>query len=216
LDHEYAPLSKQVAVGDFRLPDPGDAVKFLRYRRSIRNYKEAPIPRDVLEKLLDIARFAPTGTNTQSLSYNVISDRERLAGVTKATVEWIAAKLEKPGSRMPQAFREPVDAYRAGRDTLLRGAPHLIVALTPPELMAVSVESAKFALEYVELLAPAMGLGTCWMGLVSVCAGRKHPPLMEALGVPEGKEIVGVMTVGYPQFRYPRLVDRDPLDVTWI
>jgi nitroreductase len=216
LDHTYAPLSAQTDVSDYALPDYKDAALFLRYRRSVRVYKEAPVPRETLAKLLDIARFAPSGTNTQGLSYIVISDRERLHNVTKSTVEWIASKLEKPGSKLPAAFREPVDAYKNGRDTLLRGAPHLIVALTSPELMAVSVESAKFALEYVELLAPTMDLGTCWMGLVQVCAGRKHPPLMEALGVPEGKEVVGIMAIGYSKFKYPRLVDRNPLDVAWI
>jgi nitroreductase len=217
LDHEYAPLAEQVDVSRQTLPGMEAAAVFLRSRRSIRSYKErTPVPQETLARLLNIARYAPSGTNAQGLSYIVISDEERLCAVTKATVEWLEEKLDRPGSKLPPSFREPVDAFREGRDTLLRGAPHLIIALTPPELIAVSTESAKFALEYVELLAPAMGLGTCWMGLIGVCASKKYPPLMDALGVPDGRDVVGAMTAGYPKFRYPRLVERDPLDVTWI
>jgi nitroreductase len=215
-DHRDAPLSAQIPIPEGCMPDPETAALFLRARRSIRNYKPDPIPHDMLLRLLDIARFAPSGTNTRGLSYLVISDRERLGRVTKSVVDWLEEKLNRPGSRMPASFWEPVEEYRRGRDTLLRGAPHLILATTPPEILAVSTDSAKLALEYVELLAPAMGLGACWMGIVQLCAGKKYPPLMEALGVPEDNVVVGAITVGYPAYRYRRLVDRDPLEVRWL
>jgi nitroreductase len=216
LDHDAAPLSAQIPFEYSGIIDPETAIKFLRARRSVRAYREELVPTDTLARLLDIARFAPSGTNTQGLSYIVVSDKERLNPALKAVVDWLLEKLEKPGSRMPKAFWEPVEAYRRGKDALMRGAPHLIVALSPPEILTVSADSAKFALEYVELLATTMGLGTCHMGVMQLCAARKYPPLMEALGIEEGKEVVGLMTVGYPKYRYRRLVDRDPLDVKWL
>jgi nitroreductase len=216
MDHIYAPLSGQIPISREDIPDTEAAIKFLRYRRSIRVYSDDSIPREILLQLLDIARFAPTGTNTQGLRYLVVSGRECLSSVTGAVVEWLEQKLTKPGSRMPQTFWEPVEEYRKGRDALLRNAPHLIVALTPPEIAAVSRDSARLSLEYVELLAPTMGIGTCWMGILQLCAGKKYPPLMEALGIKGDEEVVGVITAGYPRYRYQRLVDRDPLDVHWI
>jgi nitroreductase len=216
MDHAAAPLSKQVLIGENDIPDPETAVKFLRSRRSVRVYKKEPLPKETLLRLLDIARFAPSGTNVRRLSYLVISDRDRLNRVTEATVDWLDKELNRPGSKMPAGFREPVDEYRKGRDALLRGAPHLISALTSPENLAVCADSAKFALEYVELLASAMGVGACWMGIVQLCARKRYPPLMEAMQVPEDKSVVGILTVGYPEYRYRRLVDRDPLEVHWI
>jgi nitroreductase len=216
LDHDDAPLSSQIPFDDSERINTETAVKFLRARRSVRVYQDKPVPTDVLARLLDIARFAPSGTNTQGLRYIVVSDKERLARAVKAVVDWLLEKLTKPGSKMPKTFWEPVEAYRKGKDALLRGAPHLIVALSPPEILAIGADSAKFALEYIELLAPTMGLGTCWMGVMQLCAGRKYPPLMEALGIDEGSEAVGLMTVGYPKYGYRRLPDRNPLDVKWL
>jgi nitroreductase/NAD-dependent dihydropyrimidine dehydrogenase PreA subunit len=216
LDHGAAPLSKQIEIDENARLDPETAAVFLRSRRSVRLYEELPIPKEKLRRLLDIARFAPSGTNTQGLSYLVISDRERLARVTKVTIDWLEERLTRPGSKMPAAFWEPVRQYREGKDGLLRGAPHLIVALCPPEILAVSTDSAKFALEYIELLAPTMGIGTCFMGLVQLFAGRKHPPLTEALGAPADKEIVGILAAGLSKIRYRRLVDRNPPEVLWL
>jgi nitroreductase len=216
LDHSSAPLSAQVPLPEGSTLDTETAALFLRSRRSVRNYKNDPVPRNILLRLLDIARFAPSGTNTRGLSYLVVSDKERLGRATGAVVDWLEEKLTRPGSKMPAGFWAPVEEYRKGRDTLLRGAPHLILALTPPGILAVSTDSAKLALEYVELLAPTMGLGACWMGIVQLCAGRKYPPLMEALGIPEDKEVVGAITAGYPVYRYRRLVDREPLEVRWV
>jgi len=215
LDHDAAPLSAQTDIGKVDTLTPEAAVRFLRSRRSIRVYKEDPVPKETLAHLMDIARFAPSGTNIRGLSYLAVSDKEVLARVTGAVVEWLEEKLTKQGSKMPKTFWEPVHEYRKGKDALLRGAPHLILALTSPEILAVSMESAKFALEYVELLAPTMGLGTCWMGLIQVCATKKYQPLMEALSIPAEKVVVGVITAGYPKYRYQRLVDRDPLNIQW-
>jgi formate hydrogenlyase subunit 6/NADH:ubiquinone oxidoreductase subunit I len=59
LDNSLAPLAAQVPLGDFPVLDADTAARFLRSRRSIRRYKPAPVPRETLLKLLDIARFAP-------------------------------------------------------------------------------------------------------------------------------------------------------------
>jgi len=216
LDHAAAPLSGQIVSDRDKLPDFETAFLFLRSRRSIRVYKNETVPRETLLLLIDIARFAPTGTNTQGLSYLVVSDKEKLAQVTKSTVEWLEWELDRPGSKLPENYRTPVEDYRNGKDTILRNAPHLILVLTPPEILPVSADSAKLALEYVELLAPTIGLGTCWLGLVQLCARAKYPPLWEALQIPENVLVVGAISAGYPEYRHYRLVDRDPLKVYWL
>jgi len=49
-----------------------------------------------------------------------------------------------------------------------------------------------------------------------MCAFSGYKPLLDLLNIPEGKEITGTVMVGYPQYKYQRLVDRNPLDVTWL
>ena len=65
IDNIKAPLSKQVDGKEFPKLNAGQAEHFLRSRRSIRTYKDKAVSRDELTKLVDIARLAPTGSNSQ-------------------------------------------------------------------------------------------------------------------------------------------------------
>ena len=67
------------------LLDSEQVEQFLRARRSIRTYRDKPVEREVLTKLIEVARFAPTGSNAQPVSWLVIHDNDevrRLAGLT--------------------------------------------------------------------------------------------------------------------------------------
>lgn len=77
-------------------------------------------------------------------------------------------------------------------------------------------DNARFSLEYAELYATSLGLGTCWAGFVQLCAGAKYPPMLELMKVKEGVAVVGALMVGFPKYTYKRLVDRNPLQVDWV
>jgi nitroreductase len=110
---------------------------------------------------------------------------------------------------MPALIR----AHEAGEDRILRGAPHLIVAHAPADLLAAPV-STVLSLEYVELYAPALGIGTCWAGYTQICA-RQFPALPQFLRIPQDRVITGILMAGYSRYKYHRLPVRDPLDVAW-
>lgn len=214
LEHKQAPLAGQEPVGDFPVLDPATAVRFLRSRRSIRCYKPEPVPREKLLQLLDIARFAPSGCNSQGLSYLVVTRRELMEQLAEATVQWLEEQINK-NVPWTLAFRGFVETYRrTGKDTILLGAPHLIVATAPKELV-LGHDNARYSLAYVELLAPTMGLGTCWAGLFEVCGFSGYPALYRLLDIGGNTAIAGAVMVGYPRYTYRRLVDRNPLAVEW-
>ena len=76
-------------------------------------------------------------------------------------------------------------------------------------------EDTALALSYLELYAPVSGLGTCWAGYF-YSAVNAYPPLFEALSLPAKHKAFGAMMVGYPKFRYQRLVPRKPPKVNWV
>lgn len=215
LDNVRAPLADQATLPRFPVLDAETAALFLRSRRSIRAYKKKAVPRETLLQLLEIARFAPSGSNSQGLSYLVVTDPEVLEKLRRIIVEWIEG-LMAAGKPVVSNFTRTVSAYRAsGADWALRDAPCLIVATAPRELEAAPV-SARLALEYVELYATALGLGTCWAGAAGRCAAAAHRPLLEALDIPDGAAVVGLLMAGYPMYAYKHLPDRDPLSVSWL
>lgn len=60
------------------LPDYDQVLELVRSRRSRRRYKDAPVERDVIEKVLDAARFAPSEHNVQDTEYVVVQDKETI------------------------------------------------------------------------------------------------------------------------------------------
>ncbi len=214
LDNLYAPLARQVSLKGYEPIDAATAASFMRSRRSIRSYKKDPVPRELLLQILDIARFASTGGNMQGLSYLVISDAEKLSAISNATVDWMAHLVAK-GADGSEYFVGIIRTARdTGKDVILRGAPHLIVALCD-ETFPRGQENAHFAFAYAELMAPALGVGTCWAGLFQGCAISGYAPLLDILDVPAGKKVAGGLMAGFPNYKYYRLVDRNDLDVQW-
>jgi len=214
LDNRKNPVSKHTAIPAEYSPDPAQSALFLRSRRSIRHYEDKPVSREKILKLLDIARFAPSGHNSQAISYLVVEGAENLMRLSRIVVEWMreTVKLSPELAKrfnMPAVIRE--EAKSGGR--ILRRAPHIIVAHAPADLPAAPV-STMLSLEYVELYAPALGLGTCWAGYAMACA-QQFPAFSQFLKIPARRTITGILMAGYPRYRYHRLPARNPLDVAW-
>ena len=100
-------------------------------------------------------------------------------------------------------------------DTVLRNAPHLILATSPKDFKN-GVKNTISAFSYLELFATSLGIGSCWAGLFEMCAFSNYYPLMKLFNIPEDKVITGAVMVGYSKYKYKKLVDRNPLDVTFI
>ncbi len=82
LDNIRTPLQKQVQIQKETLIDSDTAATFLRSRRSIRSFLKKAVSRDVIRKLLDIARFAPTTCDSQGISYHVIDNHNTLHDIS--------------------------------------------------------------------------------------------------------------------------------------
>jgi nitroreductase/NAD-dependent dihydropyrimidine dehydrogenase PreA subunit len=214
LDNVKNPLGDQTAIPDKYLPDPAQSALFLRSRRSIRRYKAQSVPRQTVLELLEIARFAPSGHNTQGISYLVVDDAENLAQLRGLIAEWMRGAVDS-SPELSAYLNLPalLAAHEKGEDPVLRKAPVLIVAHAPAALLPAQI-STVLSLEYVELFAPSLGLGACWAGIAQRCA-QACPAFAQFLNIPPDRKITGMLMAGFPQFKYRRLPTRNPLDVAW-
>lgn len=209
MDNDKTPLSDQLPLENSPVIDSNSAYQFIRSRRSIRCYKNQKVPRDLQLKLLDIARFAPTASNKQGISYIIIDDAEILQKTTQIVIEW----MEENQSHW-WSFPIHIRAYKElGIDGIMHSAPTLIVATAPKDFKN-GRENTILSISYLELFASTLGLGSAWAGLFEMCAFSNYPPLLDLLKIPEHKSITGAVMVGYPKYSFKRLVDRNPLNVT--
>lgn len=215
LDNTKTPFVNQISLESVSNLDEATASRFIRARRSIRCYRPELVPREKLNQLLDLARFAPSGSNAQGISFIVVENREILKKIVAVTVDWLEEQINL-GLDWTKRYTGVAKVYRrTGQDVILRDAPHLIVAVAAGDDV-FGRDNAILALAYAELYAPTIGVGTCWSGFIEMCAFAEYSPLIQLLQVPESQKVTGAIMAGYPKYTFRRLVDRNPLHVTWL
>lgn len=211
MDNPLSPKQEPV-----RTPLPvKQAVHFLRTARSIRYYKQELVPRETLAQLLNIGRYPQTGENAQGISYLVVNGREKLHEINELYCR-IAQDIPESFPGYKEVKHTVWLQQHYGYDALFYDCSQLILAISDKDLRSWQ-KNAYFSLTFIALLAPSMGLGTCWLGLLEFLAC--HPDYMELFAqlvdLPKGKRICGCMLVGYPAVHFRRLVERNPLEIEW-
>ncbi len=190
------------------------AEHFLRSRRSIRTYLDKAVDRKVLSKLIQIACYAPSGHNSQPVQWLVIYNSDEVQRLASLVVDWMRNLInEQPALSASLHSNRIVAAWEAGKDRICRNAPHVIIAHSPKDLQ-VAQSACTIALTYLELAAPAFGLGTCWAGYLNAVANL-WPPLKDALQLPVGHASFGAMMIGYPKYKYRRMPLRNQAKISW-
>ncbi|MBI5593898.1 MAG: nitroreductase family protein [Deltaproteobacteria bacterium] len=202
------PVRKELALG------PEQTKHFLRSRRSIRTYKKAPVDMETIKRVIDIARFAPSGHNSQPVRWLVVQESKDVLQMAGMVIDWMRYVI-KAHPAMAQTLRmdRAITAWEAGKDPICRSAPHLVVAYGDKANM-MAPTACVIALTYLELAAQAFGLGTCWAGYFNAAASS-WPPLQSTLSLPENHAGYGAMMMGYPKFAYHRLPERKEVDISW-
>lgn len=192
--------------------DEQRAEYFLRSRRSIRRFHDRPVEKEKLQRLIEIGRNAPNAHNYEPVRWVVFSGRETMKKLAALTVDWIRwVAVHNPGRvHQPELI---VKACERGNDLMLRDTHHMILAYAHKDDLT-AMRSCTLALGYLELAAPAMGLGTCWAGFLQVAA-EDFEPLQKYLALPEDHLTYGALVVGYPKPAYHRLPNRKTPDITW-
>ncbi|MFA5375240.1 MAG: nitroreductase family protein [Dehalococcoidia bacterium] len=215
LNHHLMSAEQCAEINRALLPSSQSVEHFLKSRRSIRTYKDEPLDRKTLEKLIDIAGYAPSGHNVQPVSWIVVSGREKLKGMGDLVAEWMRGVVkEKPALDSMMKLGMVADSWSLGVDVITRGAPHVVVAHAPRLYGPVGQEGCIIALAYLELAAYSLGVGACWAGYLEMAAVN-YPPLQRALNLPGGNRPYGAMMLGWPKYEYSRIPLRKEPDVQW-
>jgi len=202
------------SVNEEWLFGPKEVEHFLRYRRSIRNYKDKQIEREILTKLIDVAKFAPSGHNLQPVRWLVIHEKEEVQRLAAFVIDWMRYLIKEQSPLVAALHLDRVvSSWEQGKDPICRKAPHIIVAHAHKE-DRTAPSACTIALTYLELAASSFDLGACWAGYFNAAA-TLWPPMQKELGLPEGNVSFGAMMVGYPKFKYQRLPLRNDAEIMW-
>jgi len=194
----------------------------VRRRRSIRSLKEDPIPDEYVEQIIEAARFAPSGANSQPWEFVVIKEKdikEKIVSLFTEQAEY-SRKVELtrdedvrfPGMQGPvrePGFKSaPVFILLCG-DPRTKDAYPLLTTLTRGDSHFISGLASAFL--YMTLAATALGLGSQWVSATG--SPFVKPLLKQLLGIPPKLDIYDMLAVGYtasqPKDRFVR--ERDDI-----
>lgn len=160
-------------------------------RRSIRNYTERPVPKELINELLVASQLAPNAGNEQPWKYCVVTERETIRRISdeskKNLLERIAANPDDYATKYRTALKNP-------EFNVFYNAPCVVMIVGSAGLKNVYVDCA-LAASYFMLAAADKGLGTCWVNL-----GREihDVDLRRSLRIPDDATIVAPIALGYP------------------
>jgi nitroreductase len=144
----------------------------IRTRRSIRSYKDTPIPEDAMGRILEATRISPSGHNRQFWKFYIVEEKGAKKRIAKGCDDqmWIA---DAPAVIVAVGYNVPFSRGGYMGDMSF--------------MMDVSI-----AFTHLVLAARAEGLGTCWIGAFS------NDKIKEAMGLPDDENVVAVTPIGYP------------------
>lgn len=149
--------------------------ELMQKRRSVRSFKPDSVPQEMIDKIIEAVRIAPTAGNVQAFRIKIVSDKETKDKLVKAS--------------FGQSF--------------IAEAPIVIAFLAVPSESKThygergeklySIQDATIALYTAHLAVDALGFGSCWIGAFN------DGQLLEALKLDSKKYIpVGFLPIGYP------------------
>ncbi|NPV10062.1 MAG: hypothetical protein HPY83_19115 [Anaerolineae bacterium] len=208
-------------------------IEAIKGRRSVRSFLDKPVPRELIETIIDAGRWAPTGANMQLWRFVVVEDaafRARLLDAARpnyrrfvtthwaaCTDEWFREQIRHHGEHSfgwpVLQFDEAVARFADLPDGVYFGAPVVIFVIGTVASFGTQAADCYMACQNMMLAAHSLGLGTCIVGFGAHVTN--DPGIVEALELKEGERIFGPVVVGYPQI-VPEAPEKKLPLVKWI
>ncbi len=195
--------------------NPTELGAYFKSRRSIRKFKSRPVERKTIEQVMEIVRYAPTGTNRQMNQWTVVSNPEIIKQLADSTVEWMKQVVQSnPEMAARLGMRMIIAAHTRGFDVICHNAPQLIIAHTPASY-GIGSKDAVIGTSHLELLLPSFGLGGCWAGYLML-ALQQYPEAKKLIGLDDTSTVHAALMVGFPKYKYKRIPARKEANVNWL
>ena len=197
-----------------KLPDSEQVEMLLKGRRSIRVYKDEPVSKEAIEKLIDIARYAPSGINRQPVNWVVVLGKDKVHDLGECVAEWMENLVNvKSPMAVSMGFDRLAESWRRGEDGIVRGAPCIVIAYGAKDDPMVP-QSCLIAGTYLELAAFGLGFGACWAGYVNM-AINTDDNTKKFIGLSAHATAGAVMMIGYSKYKYSRIPMRNAAKIIW-
>jgi len=209
-------------------------INFIANRRSIRNFKNTKIEKEIFNQILSSLDFAPYGAEPNKTEVTIVNNR--------STIEKTLPFIEKFLDNIVKWIENPIISFMIKRkkgmetfntlknhlypmaksenyklkygDRITRDAPAIIIFHANKNAEEHTNNSLIYA-TYCMFAAQSLGLGTSMNGIVPA-AINKVPEVRKIFSIPENHEAIISLTIGYPKYKYRKTVKREQKRIHWI
>ena len=187
-------------------------------RRSTRKYLNKPVSKELLEKIIETGRYAPSGGNSQSNHFIVIQNKQIIDRLVKM-VEKAFSKMEIT-ENMYRSLQNSINLSKKGGYVFSYNAPVLIIVANKRDYGNNQADCA-IALENMMLEANELDLGSCYINQLKwLNEDRKILSYLQSLGMNEDERVYDSLIVGYPDTNdgkpLRKVLPRKGNVVTWL
>jgi len=224
------PIEPRDAEGN---PDQWNAIeRAVLNRRSVRNFKDKPVPETIIRRVLEAGRFAPSAGNCQPWKFIVITDRALIHEMDEAIygtlsmlfnmykhdemVKGLATGYEAaptPGVYDPRIVLGGLGSITRRAGPAFLAAPAVILIAGDERAISGPEINVGICGQSMNLVANSLGIKSCWVGFSQVI--NLVPPLKEKLGIDYPWRIISSLVLGYPRFKQEGIVPREFRPITW-
>ena len=187
-------------------------------RRSTRKYLDKEVSQELLEKIIETGRYAPSGGNSQSNHFLVIQNKQIIAHLVKM-VEKAFSQMEIT-ENMYRSLQNSINLSKKGGYVFCYNAPVLIIVANKKDYGNNQADCA-LALENMMLEANELDLGSCYINQLKwINEDQKILSYLQSFGMNEDERVYGSLIVGYPDTNdgkpLRKALPRKGNEVTWL
>jgi len=185
-------------------------IEAIKKRRSIRSYESKPIPKDLINTIIEAGNEAPSAMNSQPWRFVVVEDKkikEKLLGAALPNAKKI---LERVKDVDPERHKMINKLYEELKDPVYYSAPAVVFVIGSGRY---ADHSCPLACENMMLAAYSLGLGSCWVGFGAMVTEDNEA--RNFLELQDDERIFGPILLGYPKVYPERPAKREP-QVKWL
>ena len=187
-------------------------------RRSTRKYLDKEVSQELLEKIIETGRYAPSGGNSQSNHFLVIQNKQIIDHLVKM-VERAFSQMEIT-ENMYRSLQNSINLSKKGGYVFCYNAPVLIIVANKKDYGNNQADCA-LALENMMLEAHELDLGSCYINQLKwLNENQKILSYLQSLGMNEDERVYGSLIVGYPDTNdgkpLRKVLPRKGNEVTWL
>jgi nitroreductase/NAD-dependent dihydropyrimidine dehydrogenase PreA subunit len=220
-------------VNKDNIPNYKQIIELFKSRRSIRTFKDKPIEKEVIKKIIEGACYAPSTNNIQSTEFTVIQNKAVINKIKDITIKYLARFVRLYNNpfiryairflyqektmriqRLMKDYEAVILSSEKQKDLILHNAPALLFFHADSSI-GFSDVNASLGLQNASLAVHSLGLGSFYAGYV-VVAGKHNKQIKKLINIQRNHQIYGCLAFGYPKLNYKKWIERKRPKIEWI